>query len=249
MKKLMCIIIAASICFMFGACSKSEPVSAPVSDTVGGEAYFYIGRGEDYRKIGVGYEGELTEDMLIEKMAKVTGWNLALSGSVILENNSMSVDFSKESSAYTGADNGNESFKIENKDNLICTILDSVAYSLKNNFGEELEIYYSCEGEEIEVNGKKISTQEAYSASAANKYTDEQAEEFLVNRLSGYYDTPDTSYVKYDEVFEDGELYYIYRAVEKKSETLLGVYKFPVSLNELYEEIANGDYELIWSMN
>ena len=77
-------------------------------------------------------------------------------------------------------------------------------------------------------------------------YSEEEHIEFLRNRLSNYYDTPTTDYVKYKEEYDDGKLHFIYRAIDKNTNEVLGIYRFPSDLRELERQEADGDFEEIW---
>lgn len=80
------------------------------------------------------------------------------------------------------------------------------------------------------------------------EYNEEEHIEFLKTRLSNYFDNPTTDYVKQGEEYDDGELHFIYRAVDKKTGEVLGTYRFPSNLRELEEQEPDGDFEEIWDI-
>lgn len=261
MKKIICLIAAVLTVLSLGACRDGEapkqtPSPTPVisSESAQNEAFVYVGRGEDYKSYKVSYSGDMTADMLILKLSEVTGWNLTLSEPVISGKSGMTIDFSKLSSVYTGrAPGAKDEFEIDDKDDLIYTVLDSVAYTLRRNFVLQetedtlFEVTYSVEGENISAGKKTFDKAVPYTPDLALEYDESRHTEFLTNRLSNYYDTPSTDYVKYGEEYDDGELDFIYRAVDKKTGEVLGVYKFPSDLSELSLQEPDGDFEEIWS--
>lgn len=253
MKKILYLFLALSLCLSVAACSKkddavntaaeSDMQQNKVEQKSKNEAYIYIGRGEDYEKYPAEYEGELTAEILLDKMEELTGWNLSLAEEVISGKSGMCIDFSKQSSVYTGkADKEVKEFLINDKDDLICTILDSVCHTIQLNFVDEmfgdpnnLEITYSCEGEPVLVGENMVLTDIAYSPKAVEKYTDAQILEFITNQLSNYYDASQTLYERTDEKYERGKLIYIYTASDKETGEVLGKYGVTNDLMDFYD--------------
>ena len=252
-KKILYLFLALSLCLSAAACSKKDDVvnTSAKSDirqnteeqNNKNEAYIYIGRGEDYEKYSAEYEGALTAEILLEKMEELTGWNLSLAEEVISGKSGMCIDFSKQSSVYTGkADKEIKEFLINDKDDLICTILDSVCRTIQMNFVDEalgdpnsLEITYSCEGEPVSVGGNMVLADIAYTPKAVEKYTDTQILEFITNQLSNYYDASQTLYERGDEKYEKGKLIYIYTASDKETGEILGKYGVTSDLMDFYD--------------
>ncbi len=264
-KNAICIFLIFTFVFTLSACRKDGPYVKPTgtpsvnagpmpeSNAGENEAYLYVGRGEDYKSYKINYEGELNGNMLIEKLAELTGWDLTLTKPVISGESKMSIDFSKNSSVSTGrVKTEREAFEIDSKKDLVYTILDSVAYTLKRNFATEVspetafEIIYSCEGVDIEAGGRKVNMKNKYEPDLVLEYPQERHMEFLRNRLSNYFDTPTTEYVKYGEKFDEGERLFIYRATDKNTGRVLGMLRFPSDLSELEIQEDDGDFETIW---
>lgn len=264
-KNAICILLIFAFAFALSGCRKgflpASPTDAPMADKTQtpdvaagkNEAYLYVGRGEDYRSYKINYEENLSADMLIEKLAELTGWDLTLTKPVVSSESKMSIDFSKNSSVFTGrVKQEREPFEIDSKSELIYTILDSVAYTLKRNFvihenpETVFEIAYSCEGKNIEVDGKKVDMLNKYEPDLVLEYPQERHIEFLTNRLSNYFDTPTTEYVKYGEEFDEGERLFIYRATDKNTGEVLGMFRFPSDLSELEIKETDGEFETIW---
>ena len=260
-KNIVCIILAFVFVLSFSACKKEKfdighnsngaiQTAAPSAGEK--EAYLYVGRGEAYRSYKINYSGALSADMLIEKLAELTGWNLNLTKPVVSDKSKMSVDFAKNSSVATGrAEKEKDAFEIDSKKDLVYTILDSVYYTLKQNFGvgspdDALEITFSCEGASIEAGGKSVDMQIEYTPDLVLEYSKERHIEFLTNRLSNYYDTPNTEYVKTGEEFDEGERLFVYEAKYKDTGRVIGTLRFPSDLSELEIKEDDGEYETIW---
>lgn len=98
---------------------------------------------------------ELTAELLISTMSAVTGWNLDLSGKVTTGEDGITVCFAKTSSIFEGMPEKQvEAFAVNNEEELVAAILDSVQYTLQQNFAKVLgngdpssvNIYYCMEG-------------------------------------------------------------------------------------------------------
>ncbi len=252
MKKLFLIFISVLICFSFASCNKSDAtpnktsavsIEQPEIGKDKKEATIYIGRSNTFSPYKVSYEETLTPELLLEKIEELTGWDLTLFENVISEKNEMYVNFSKQSSVYSGdAKNAKGEFAIEKKDDLISTILDSVCKTLQSNFADPAlgesdkpDITYSCEGEPIDVGGSIVLTDIAYSSKAVEKYNDAQFTEFLTNQLSNYYESTQTSYEKVREVYENGSLIYVYAAINNQTKEQHALYGVTSDMLKLYE--------------
>ena len=252
MKKIISVLICFALCFGISGCKNNKkddvsPANAPAEQKQTQKIKIYVGRGEDFKE----YEEEtdsVTVKNILEKTAEKTGWNLEINGEPKEENGSIKIDFSKKSSVGSGKVNETkEEFKARSRDELVCMILDSVTKTVLKNFSDAKNVVYTCGGEEITLNGKNASEFD-YKIGDYEKYSEDDVLEFLKNHLSDYYDTPTTKYEKYGEEFKDGKRLYIYRAVDKNTNELLGTYKVSSDLWYLYETADNKD-ELIWSMD
>lgn len=130
-----------------------EPVSPDNERT----ATLYIGtKAEGFAEYPMTYEGELTPEKLIQGIAGLTGWNLALAEDVINGKGGMSVCLSSESSLFTGPpDPQKEEFHMYDAGQLAETILDSIQKTLQKGFvlapgdPDALDIWYFMEGEKL----------------------------------------------------------------------------------------------------
>lgn len=118
-------------------------------------ATLYIGTQEaGFGEYPLSYEGTLTPELLIQGIAKLTGWNLSLAEPVTIGKGGMSVCLSGESALFTGPpEPQNEDFHMYDSEQLAKTILDSIQKTLQMGFTGEggdpdgLDIYYYLEGE------------------------------------------------------------------------------------------------------
>lgn len=259
LKKTLYILIFTIICICFASCAKETvkpeniSVSAPpIAEAVEKETVIYIGRGNSFDKYTVLCAENFSADILIKKMAELTGWDLSLSEDVISSENEFHINFSEQSSVGTGeAPLAKDEFIIKEKDDLIATILDSVCKTLQSNFtdknpdnSENTKVTYSCEGAPVSVGSGIILTDVAYSSKAVEKYNDAQFMEFLANQLSNYYDSSQTLYERTGEKYNNGKLLYIYNAKDKSNSEIFGTYGVTSDLLALYE-IDGENMELI----
>ncbi|MBQ4529189.1 MAG: hypothetical protein IJA36_01065 [Lachnospiraceae bacterium] len=117
----------------------------------------YIGTDGNMKEYECQASKNITPEVMISTMATMTGWNLDLAGSVIANEDGMTVCFASTSSIFTGVPKEqDEEFAVSDKEQLVATILDSIQYTLQQNFvdveaGEDpssLNIYYCMEGEQ-----------------------------------------------------------------------------------------------------
>jgi len=187
--KKSAVLFAAIFCVALAGCSQGAPsqkdelsasqktsVSVNVSSTEGADesicpaeektATLYIGtRARGFNEYSLTYEGELTPEMLIQGIADLTGWNLALAEPVISGKGGISVCLSNESALFTGPpDPQKEEFFMFGLDDLAETLLDSIQKTLQMGFTGEggdpdaLDIWYFMEGEQpLELPGLGLS--------------------------------------------------------------------------------------------
>lgn len=82
----------------------------------------------------MGYNGDLTPEMLLDSLSSYLECTIS-NNKIKREENSISLDFKKDSSPFNQSD---EEFSYK--------VLDSIRETLLQNFGTEMEIYYSVEG-------------------------------------------------------------------------------------------------------
>lgn len=120
-------------------------------------AIIYIGTDGNMKEYECQASKNMTPEVMISTMATMTGWNLDLAQDVTAEENKMTVCFANTSSIFAGVpEEQEEEFAVSDKGQLVATILDSIQYTLQQNFvdveaGEEpssLNIYYCMEGEQ-----------------------------------------------------------------------------------------------------
>lgn len=119
------------------------------------EVNMYIGTSGNMREYPCESSNNLTPELMISTMAKVAGWNLDLAEAVTVGEDGMTICFASTSSIFTGVpEDQEEEFAVSDKEELVATILDSIQYTLQQNFAEvtvggdpsSLNIYYCMEG-------------------------------------------------------------------------------------------------------
>lgn len=119
-------------------------------------ATLYIGtKSSGFQEYPLTYTGDLTPELLIQGIADLTGWNLALAKEVTSGKGGMSVCLSNGSSLFVGPpDPQKDEFHMYDAMQFSETILDSIQKTLQMGFTGEggdpdaLDIYYYMEGEQ-----------------------------------------------------------------------------------------------------
>lgn len=127
----------------------------PAPAEEGQTATLYVGtKAGGFAEYPMTYEGELTPEMLIQGIAKLTGWDLTLAEPVISGKGGMSVCLSSESALFAGPpEPQKDEFHMYSAEQLAETILDSIQKTLQEGFTLEggnpdaLDIWYYMEGE------------------------------------------------------------------------------------------------------
>lgn len=127
----------------------SEPAAAEQTATL------YIGtRAQGFTEYPMTYEGNLTPEMLIQGIADLTGWNLALEEPVTSGKGGMSVCLSESSALFEGPpEPQKEEFHMYSAEQLAETLLDSIQKTLLEGFTLEggdpdaLDVWYYLKGE------------------------------------------------------------------------------------------------------
>lgn len=131
---------------------EAEEASEPAAEQ---KATLYIGtRAQGFTEYPMTYEGNLTPEMLIQGIADLTGWNLALEEPVISGKGGMSVCLSESSALFEGPpEPQKEEFRMYSAEQLAETLLDSIQKTLQEGFTLEggdpdaLDVWYYLKGE------------------------------------------------------------------------------------------------------
>ncbi len=172
MKKLISIFLFLIIVFSFAACvnegdspigggAASKPLESSADSSLGGDntentvmskPILYIGNDEaGYKEYPLELDYEVTPQMLIFEMSKLTGWNIDLADHVTSGKGGMTVCFAKTCALFVGPpEPQKDEFFMHDVDTLAHTLLDSIKKTLQMNFAEAadgLDIYYCMEGD------------------------------------------------------------------------------------------------------
>lgn len=128
-----------------GSTPQTPPISSvqPGADGSGGAsasqpeesqtATLYIGMAGQFKEYPLETGEEITPAILVEEMAKLTGWNLDLAGEITSGKGGMTVTFADTSALFVGPPNPQkDEFHVFAADELAQTILDSVKKTLQN---------------------------------------------------------------------------------------------------------------------
>lgn len=175
-KKLISVLLIAVLSCTISACGGGTAQNigdvAVEENIIQTETTFgniYIGMlGKTMTEYPCQNSNRMTPEMFISTIAGMTGWNLDLADAVAEnENGGLTVCFAESSSLFTGLpENQTEEFAAASEEELITTILDSIQFTLKNNYEKEYEIYYCMEGGEaleLSLIGKTIPADQPYN--------------------------------------------------------------------------------------
>lgn len=117
-------------------------------------ATLYIGMDGQFSEYPVETSGEITPTLLVEEIARLTGWNLDLDDEVISGKGGMTVTFADTCALFVGPpDPQKDEFHVFSADELDRKILDSVKKTLQNwavvpGLGDpdSVDIYFSAPG-------------------------------------------------------------------------------------------------------
>lgn len=151
----------------------SSEISSEENQTKG--AVIYIGSGDSFKEYPLEYDGEITPEILIEEMSRLTGWNLDLADKVYSGKGGMTVCFADTAAIFTGPpEKQNEEFFVYDTEQLCSEILDSIKHTLQYNFidrelgnPDNLDVYYCVADNKpitIEALGVTIPIDEPYSS-------------------------------------------------------------------------------------
>lgn len=179
-KKLISTLLACALVCSMTACGGSEEKTTQdansAANTIQTETTsgnIYIGMlGKTMTEYPCQNSDNMTPEMLISTIAGMTGWNLDLADAVTEdENGGLKVCFASTSSLFTGLPQEQvEEFAVANEEELITTILDSIQYTLQQNFADgesdSVNIYYSMEGNQpldLSLIGKSVPMDQPYT--------------------------------------------------------------------------------------
>ncbi len=191
-KKLISVLLACALAGVMTACGSNEESTSEETEIVTSDipdteedvetirtestsAAIYIGiAGQTMTEYPCESSDNMTPEMLLSTMEGVTGWNLDLADKVKIEDGKITVCFAKTSSLFVGPPESQvEEFAVYDGDELTCTILDSIQYTLQHNYvnsetGSEgiYDIYYCMEGNqplELPLIGKTLPMDQPYN--------------------------------------------------------------------------------------
>lgn len=180
-KKLIGILLISTLACSMAACggnnetANDSNIENEIQDAADGKirtestsAAVYIGiLGQTMTEYECQSSDNMTPEMLLSTIAGLTGWNLDLADEVKVEENKITVCFAKTSSLFVGLpESQSEEFEVYDGEELTRTILDSVQFTLQNNYETSYDIYYCMEGGqplELPLIGKTIPADEPYN--------------------------------------------------------------------------------------
>lgn len=135
--------------------SSDAASSAAASDEAAQPALFIGHEGET---VEVPCAAEATPDALIAALAEETGWNLDLAGDVEVNGNEVVIPLAQDSVIYTGAADGvDAAYATDDREDLIYTVLNSVATTIWSNTPYYSVRFCAPDGGPIEIEGDGFS--------------------------------------------------------------------------------------------
>ena len=107
------------------------------------------------------YEGELTPEVLIQGIEKLTNWNLELAKPTVMTENGIVICFAEDSMRFVGLrEPQKEEFHVFGIEDLAETLLDSVQKTLRDNLPNSgnLAVYYQmADGSPLTISGLEMT--------------------------------------------------------------------------------------------
>ena len=136
------------------------------------ETCVYIGYDAiGYNPYPVEFNGEMTPEKLIGKIADITGWNLELADNVSTGKGGMTVNFSSDSALVTGPpQNQKDEFRAYDVYSFSIMVLDSVKETLQQNYiippgdPNNLDVYFILDGNNIMIEDKIVPFEEPWDS-------------------------------------------------------------------------------------
>ena len=153
--------------------SENSESSTTESEPEKNKVDLYIGTRNNFKTYEVETYEEVTPDMLINEISKLTDWDLSLSEPVTTGKGGMSVTFSPECALVTGPPiEQKDEFHVFDSIGLSQMILDSIQetflknFIIKENDTTILDIYFSIDGKNINIPdlGKEIPFDKPYNS-------------------------------------------------------------------------------------
>lgn len=109
---------------------------------------------------------DITVARIIDSIGKIIGYNIICNSIEIGEKDGIIVDFSDKAAPFNidvHLETNNKAYEMYDKLDIAKCVFDSINKSIKANFGENKKIYYSVNGQNIEISGmEKINKNKPY---------------------------------------------------------------------------------------
>lgn len=109
---------------------------------------------------------DITVARIIDSIGKIIGYNIICNSIEIGEKDGIIVDFSDKAAPFNidvHLETNNKAYEMYDKLDIAKCVFDSINKSIKANFGENKKIYYSVNGQNIEIPGmEKINKNKPY---------------------------------------------------------------------------------------
>ena len=141
-----------------------EAIKTQQPDTKTSPIYI-IYKGEE-KKYDIVHQEEMSVKRIISSIAKIIGYSIGSNKIEIGEVNDIKIDFTKNAAPFDVSvhlETSQRKYDMQNQVDIARCVFDSLKKTLKANFGEDKEIYYSVDGKDIEIPGmQKIKKNQPY---------------------------------------------------------------------------------------
>ena len=152
--------------------TNTQTPSNTTTNNTSDKNYLYVGTTNNFKTYEVSINKDLEvvdqAEALIRELGFKIGYQIMIKD-ITSGKGGMTVNFDKDSAPFditsTYRGNGEEEYKISDKENVAKTIFDSIKETLQKYFGATMDIYLQKDDGDIEINSIKINSNEPYKGS------------------------------------------------------------------------------------
>lgn len=215
---LICLLLLLTGCTAQESSDSSQPESSQNPAESG--AALVLVNGDASNRYVLGYNGELTGEQLLEGVSQLFGVELK-TNYIDFSEDTIKVDFAEDPFTSPKLEDVEPEAEFSNEKEYGISLLDSLAATLRENFGQDKTIYFSYNGGTLALEDITISADTPYEGISQlenNEITEEEATEKISSILSQQYgEIPFILSAKGQELIQ-GKTCSIYTAVYETAE-------------------------------
>mgnify|MGYP001399869917 CR=1 len=253
MKRIRICILFFFVLLFFSACSRQESSSGQEDSTqqpAENAAPLVLIHGDSSNRYVLGYSGELTVEELLEGVSQLIGVDLS-AGETERSEGTVKIDFLSDPFSAEKKEDVEAIVEFTSDAGYAACLLDSIAATMRENFGKEIQVYFSYKGQALSIPSLNLSlpADSPYEGSSlwqGTPITEEEATEKLQVLLSQEHGELAFAFNSQGQQLISGKNCLVYTAVYETAE--FGTYGVTADGTEIYRyEPASSQYVLIQS--